>query len=65
MFLWCPPMASLPEAKVEPGRQSDRHTPLSLLRVMQLPGADHPPGQPGFRWLHRRGSTRSHPEHGS
>src|SRR5882762_9913479 len=60
--------ASLPEAKVEPGRLlSDRHAPHSiLLRVCKAARRRHPPGQlPGFRWLYRRGPTRSHPEHGS
>src|SRR5229473_3208416 len=57
--------ASFPEAKVELGRQCDRHTHSSL-RVCKAPLPPHQArGAPGFRWLYRRGPTRSHPEHGS
>src|SRR6267378_6336199 len=53
------------EAKVELGRQCDRHTHSSL-RVCKLRCRRHQArGAHSFRWLHRRGSTRSHPEHGS
>ena len=68
MFLWCPPVASLPEAKVEPGRllATVTHRTRYFCAYAKLPGARHPPGQlPAFRWLYRRGPTRSHPEHGS
>src|SRR6267143_692114 len=53
------------EAKVELGRQCDRHTHSSL-RVCKLRCRRHQArGAHSFRWLHRRGPTRSHPEHGS
>ena len=51
MFLWCPPVASLPEAKVEPGRllATVTHRTRYFCAYAKLPGARHPPGQlPGF-----------------
>src|SRR6267142_164911 len=54
------------EAKVELGRQCDRHTHSSFCAYASSAAADTRRAEPNsFRWLHRRGSTRSHPEHGS
>src|SRR5216683_2683544 len=51
--------ASFPEAKVELGRQCDRHTHSSL-RVCKAPLPPHQArGAPGFRWLYRRGFWRA------
>ena len=41
MFLWCPPVASLPEAKVEPGRllATVTHRTRYFCAYAKLPGA--------------------------
>src|SRR6267378_3768672 len=49
-----------------PVAKSDRHTILSIARMQGPAAADTRRAEPdSFRWLHRRGPTRSHPEHGS
>src|SRR5713226_319755 len=57
--------ASFPEAKVELGRQATvTLTPLCAYARLRC-RRHQARGAQGFRWLYRRGPTRSHPEHGS